>query len=172
MENAMGIDLSGLLKQYLGDEPIRTTEKAAEDFHQVAENAPPEVVGEGLSEVFRSDQTPPFGQMVGQLFGNADPQQRSGMLNQLVNSISPALLHSIGVGQQGDQGQAPAVTPDLASRLTPEQVQQLAEHAEQENPGVIDNMSRFYADHPGLVKTIGGAALAIAMAKIAEKMKS
>jgi hypothetical protein len=168
----MGIDLSGLLKQYLGDEPIRTTEKAADDYHQVAENAPPEVVGEGLSEVFRSDQTPPFGQMVGQLFGNADPQQRAGMLNQLVGSISPTLLQAIGLGQQGDQVQAPAVTPDVASRLTPEQVQQLADHAEQENPRVIDRMGRFYADHPGLVKTIGGAALTIAMAKIAEKIKS
>jgi hypothetical protein len=168
----MGIDLGGLLKQYLGDEPIRTTEKAAEDFHQVAENAPREVVGEGISEVFRSDQTPPFGQMVGQLFGNADSQQRSGMLNQLINSVSPALLQSIGALRSGDQGQAASVTPEQAAQLSPEQVQQLAADAEQQNPGIVDHMSRFYADHPDLVKTIGGAALAIAMAKIAEKIKS
>jgi hypothetical protein len=168
----MGFDLSGLLQQYLGDEPIRTSEKAAEDFHQVAAHTSPEVVGEGLAEVFRSDQTPPFGQMVGQLFGHADPQQRAGMLNQLVNSVGPELLESIGGIRQGEAGPAATITPEQAAQLTPEQVQQLAHHAEQQNPSIIDRMSRFYADHPGLVKTIGGAALSVAMAKIAERIKS
>jgi hypothetical protein len=31
-------------------------------------------------------------------------------------------------------------------------------------------MGRFYADHPTLVKTIGGAALAIALAKMKDSM--
>jgi hypothetical protein len=48
-------------------------------------------------------------------------------------------------------------------------VQQLAAHAEKADPSIIDKASSFYAEHPTLVKTLGGAALTIAMAKMAEK---
>ena len=34
--------------------------------------------------------------------------------------------------------------------------------------GVIDEVSRFYAQHSGLIKTLGGAAIAIALAKMKE----
>ena len=44
----------------------------------------------------------------------------------------------------------------------------IATHAEQHSPGIIDKMSGFYAQHPGLIKTLGGAALTIALAKMAE----
>jgi hypothetical protein len=64
------------------------------------------------------------------------------------------------------------LTPDQASQITPEQVQILANHAEQTNPGIIDQMSSFYAEHPTLVKTVGSAALAIALAKIAERSRA
>jgi hypothetical protein len=55
--------------------------------------------------------------------------------------------------------------------MTPEQVKQLAEQAEQENPSIVDRMGDFYAEHPTLVKTIGGAALAIVLGRVAEGMK-
>ena len=55
-----------------------------------------------------------------------------------------------------------------ASTLTPEQVQVIASHAEQSNPGIVDQLSGFYAKHPTLVKTLGSAALSIALAKMAE----
>jgi len=58
-----------------------------------------------------------------------------------------------------------------ATELTPEQVQQIANHAEQYNPSVVDQMSDFYAKHSGLVKTLGSAALTIALAKMANNMK-
>jgi hypothetical protein len=45
----------------------------------------------------------------------------------------------------------------------------LATKVEQHNPGVIDTMSGFYAQHPGLVRTLGTTALMIAMRKIAER---
>jgi hypothetical protein len=41
--------------------------------------------------------------------------------------------------------------------------------AEQKNPSVVERASEFYAQHPTLVKTIGGGALAIVLAKIAQK---
>jgi hypothetical protein len=51
-------------------------------------------------------------------------------------------------------------------------VQQIAAHAEQRNPSIIDKMGNFYAEHPGLVRTLGSAALTIALAKIANSMRS
>jgi hypothetical protein len=35
------------------------------------------VVGQGVADAFRSDQTPPFAQMMGRLFGQSSPQQRA-----------------------------------------------------------------------------------------------
>jgi hypothetical protein len=61
------------------------------------------------------------------------------------------------------------VNAEAAERVSPEAVQNLAQHAEQHNPSIIDVASNFYAEHPGLVKTLGGAALTIAMAKLAQK---
>lgn len=172
----MGFDLGGLLQQYLGGGTAPRAD-AADHFHQVAQNAPAEAVSAGLAAAFRSDQTPPFGQMVAQLFSQASPQQQAGMLNQLLGSLSPAALAALsGSGALADltgQGGAAAAsvsTQDVA-RVTPGQVQQIASHAEQHNPGIIDKMSGFYAEHPGLVKTLGGAALTIALAKIANGMK-
>src|ERR1700756_3953975 len=59
------------------------------DFQQVAKAAPPGVVAGGLSQAFRSDQTPPFPQMLATLFGQSDPNQRAGLLNRLRNSLDP-----------------------------------------------------------------------------------
>ena len=55
--------------------------------------------------------------------------------------------------------------------VTPEQVQELAARAEQENPGIIDQMSRFYAQNPTLVKSLGGAALAIALGQMSQRRR-
>ena len=45
-------------------------------------NAPPSALANGIASAFRSDQTPPFGQMVSHLFGQSDPQQRKGYRHQ------------------------------------------------------------------------------------------
>ena len=58
------------------------------------------------------------------------------------------------------------VTSEQASQVTPAQVTELAAHAEQVQPGVVDQVSRFYAEHSGLIKTLGGAALAITLASM------
>jgi translation elongation factor EF-1alpha len=44
----------------------------------------------------------------------------------------------------------------------------IAARAEEQHAGVIDEVSQFYAQHSGLIKTLGGAALAIALAKMKE----
>jgi hypothetical protein len=174
----MGFDLGNLLQQYAGSHPANP-DQAENDFEQVSQNAPRADLAQGVTEAFRSDQTPPFSQMVGQLFNNSDSGQRAGMLNQLLGSIGPGVLSSIAGGALGslfggqgnNQGAAPRVTPEQASTMTPEQVQQIAEKAQQENPGIMDRMGEFYAEHPQLVKGLGGAALAIALGRMAQGMR-
>jgi hypothetical protein len=175
----MAFDLSGILKQYMGGAPAPTSGTPADHFHDVAKNAPSEVVSDGLSEAFRSNQTPPFGQMVGDLFRNASPQQQAAMLNQLLGSLNPAVLSSVatslGLGRilgQQSGGSTATVSPQDAAKLDPQQVQEVASKAEQHDPTIIDKMSDFYAQHPGLVRTLGSAALTIALAKIANGMTS
>jgi hypothetical protein len=63
------------------------------------------------------------------------------------------------------------VSPEQANQVSPEQVQELAAKAEQQNPGVVERMGDFYAEHPTLVKAIGGAALAIALGHMAQGMQ-
>ena len=62
------------------------------------------------------------------------------------------------------------ITPAQASQLTPDQVQAVVEHAHQTNPGIADELAGFYAQHSGLIKTLGGAALAITMAKMKDQV--
>lgn len=163
--------ISSVLQEFTGG--AATPAAAEQRFDQVAQAVPPAQLSQGLSQAFRSDQTPPFPQMAAQLFGNSDPTQRAGMLNQILGSIGPGVLSSLAGGALGSlfgggQQATPQVTPEQASQMSPEQVRQLAEQAEQHNPGVVDRMSDFYAQHPTLVKSIGGAALAIALGHMAQ----
>jgi hypothetical protein len=164
----MGFDLGNLLQQYLGGaiDPAR----AEQDFPQAAQNAPRGAVAQGVTEALRSDQTPPFAQMVSQMFGRSDPQQRAGMLNQLLSNVSPAMLTALagGIGNLFGQNGQPQVTPEQAEKITPQQVEEIATTAEQQNPGIVDRIGGFYAEHPQLVQALGGAALAIVLGKIAQ----
>jgi len=189
----MAFDLGNLLQQYMGGAVGADTSRAADDFDRVTQEAPRETVAQGVTQALRSDQTPPFPQMVGQMFGQSNPNQQAGMLNQLIAAAGPSLLGMLagragggglgGLGGAGGLGglggmlggllnggndaQTPQLTPEQASQLSPEQVQEIAKKAEQENPGVVDRMGDFYAQHPNLVKGLGGAALAIALAHMA-----
>jgi hypothetical protein len=165
----MAFDLGNLLSQYLGG---GNQDRAADDFDRVAQNAPRATVAEGVANALRSDQTPPFPQVVSQLFGQSDAQGRAGMLNQLLGSVNPSLLGSIAGGAFGKLFGGGQVTPEQAAQVSPEQVRELAEQAEQQNPGIVERMSAFYAEHPTLVKAIGGAALALALGHVAQRMRS
>ena len=186
----MAFDLGSLLQQYVGG-AMPPANQVQEHYDQVSQNAGSDLLSRGLAAAFRSDATPPFGQMAGQLFGQSNPNQQAGMLNTMIAGMGPAVLGALlskaggggsgalaGLGGLGGllgsltgggaSTTPPQLTPAQASTLTPEQVQVIASHAEQANPGIVDQLSSFYAEHPTLVKTIGGAALSIALAKIAE----
>lgn len=175
----MAFDIGSLLQQYAGG---GTPPDNVEDhFDQVAQSASPEQMSQGLAAAFRSDSTPPFGQMVGQLFGGANSNQRAGMLTSLIAGMAPAVLSSLASGSSGSGlggmlgrmmrggGAAATVTPEQASQLTPADIEQVAHKAEQSDPSIVDRMSGFYAEHPQLVKGLGAAALAIAMGRMANR---
>lgn len=172
----MALDLGNLLQKYLNPSAAPSADASAH-FDQVAQHASPEVMGQGISDALRSDQTPPLGQMVSSIFSNANPQQQAGMLNQILSSLGPGALSSLGGGALGGLagalgGTRPQITPEQASQLSPQQVQDLANHAEKTSPDIFDKLGSFYAEHPQLVKTLGSAALTIALAKMANRMRS
>jgi hypothetical protein len=176
----MGLfNIGNILQQYTGANANPPPQQAEQDFDQIAQNSPHEHIAQGLSDAFRSDQTPPFGTMVGQLFSHGDTNQRTGMLNHLLSALGPSASALLGSGVGGSAmgsilnrftgQQPPQVTPEEANHFTPEHVQEIATHAEQANPGIVDQMSHFYAQNPTLVKALGGAALAIALGKMAQR---
>ncbi len=171
----MAFDLGNLLQQYIGGAGAGANNgKAADDFDQVAQNAPRASIAQGIASALRSDQTPPFPQMVSQLFGQSNPDQRAGMLNSLLGGAGGGLLGSVAGGALGKifGSNAPSkVTPEQAAQVSPEQVQELAEKAQQQNPGIVDRMSDFYAEHPTLIKAAGGAALAVALGYMANNIR-
>jgi hypothetical protein len=169
--------LMDILQQYTNNTGTSDSNSVHAHFDEVAGAAPTEVVGQGVADAFRSDNTPPFGQMVSQMFGQSNPQQQAGVLNQLLRSIGPGVLSTIAGGVLGrltapDNAGAAQVTPQQASQLTPQQVQTIATQAEKHDPTVLDKVGGFYAEHPQLVKTLGSAALAIALAGISNRMRS
>ncbi len=145
----MAFDLGSLLQPYIGGGTAPTRQRTEAHFDQAAQNAPADVLSNALSAMLHADQTPAFGQMAGQMFGQANPNQRAGMLNSMIASMGPAVPASLlnkggsGGGAAGGlgsllgrltgSGATPTITPDQASQLTPDQVQVIATHAEQAN---------------------------------------
>jgi hypothetical protein len=172
--------LNGVLQQYNGAQAAQSPANVNDDFDQFAQAAPPSAVADGLSAAFRSEQTPPFGQMIGQLFGQSNGTQRASILNTLIAALGPTIVSQVlaraGGGASGLAGILGGgqreVTPEEAAQVPPEAVQQVADAAEQRDPSVIDTISNVYAQHPTLIKTLGAAALTIALANIASRQNS
>jgi hypothetical protein len=164
--------IGGLLEQYAGGAvPAGNVE---EHFDQVAQNVPSSSLATGMAAAIRSGDTPPFAQIASQLFSNGNGGQQASMLNTLMASAGPELLQSflgnnagsaIGSLLQGGQTQ---VTPEQAASIPPEEVQALAEHVHQGNPSVIDNVSAVFSEHPALFKSLGAAAMALAVQHISQ----
>lgn len=169
--------LMDILQHYANPGAAGDPQAVPAHFDEVARSAPTDAVGGGVAEAFRSDRTPPFQQLVAQLFGRSSPQQRAGVLEHLLSSVAPGALAGLGGGAfakmlgQGNAA-APQVSPAQAAQVTPEQVDQLAAQAQQHDPGVMEKIGAYYAAHPDLVKTLGTAALTVALASIAGRMRS
>lgn len=142
------------------------------DFNQIAHEAAPDALQDGIAEAFRSDDTPPFEQMVAQLFEHSEPNVRAGLLDNLLAGLGPAAIggSSGGLADVWRRYAAGArVSPERTASIDPLEVQEVARHARRQNPGVLERVSRFYAHHPELVRRLGGVAMGIALSKIARR---
>ncbi|MDF2439691.1 MAG: hypothetical protein JWN98_675 [Abditibacteriota bacterium] len=235
--------ISGLLQQYAGSPDTSQSashhasqnsphpsnarspyppDTVEDDFDQVARAAPSHALSSGLADAFRSPQTPPFPQMLAQLFNQSNGQQRANLVNTLLGAAGPNALSQIanrsGAASAataptitsptasahaaashaaashpaaGTASSPPAaswvdedtpgtsvaaispttpVTPAQAQQLPAQWVEEVATHAEQENPSIIEHISDFYAEQPALVKTLGGMALAVALARMSNSL--
>ncbi len=171
-------ELQSVLTQYVAGNASapQNAQDVEQHFGQVAAAAPQSSVAEGLAAAFRSNQTPPFGEMVSSLFSQSNGDQKAGLLNQLIASMPPGAVQSLlGSGAVSGtlasllQSGGANITPEQAQQISPEAVQQLAASAEKHDPSIIDTASQFYAQHSTLVKTLGGAAMTLALSHIAER---
>src|SRR5262245_43415991 len=106
-----------ILQRYSGQGggTAAAAEDPRQDFQQVTQAAPPNVVASGISQAFRSDQTPPFPKMLANLFSHSDPNQRAGVLNQLLNSVGPGTLTALpGLASLSSLFRGGSVTPEQA----------------------------------------------------------
>jgi hypothetical protein len=169
--------LQGLLDQYTSAavSGARGADPAAveRDFDQVSRETPADDLSEGLAAAFRSDQTPPFPEMLSSLFGRSSGTQRAGIVQTLLAALGPTVLAQIlgkrGLGGVLGGGRPDQISPEVAAQVPPDAIKEAAEQAERKDPSIIDRLSRAYAEQPQLVKTLGAAALAIAMARLAQR---
>ncbi len=160
--------IGSMLQQYTGG-GAGNTANAEQDFQQVAQHAPSSALAPGLADAFRSDKTPPFGQMVSSMFGQSNGEQRAGILNQLLGSLGPAALSGGLLSGLSGLTHGSTVTPEQAQQISPAAVQGLAEHAQQNDPSIVDRAGEFYAQHPTLVQGLGAGALAMIMSRIPQR---
>jgi hypothetical protein len=189
-------EMGDVLSRYDNPNPTQAPGTVDRDYDLFAQNAPPAAISEGLSAAFRSEHTPEFPQMASQLFGRASGSQKSAMLNMLLATVGPMVLQQILARRQRDPaspttqrsgggglggglgdilgnilkgGGSPKVTPDVADQIPTDVVEEVAREAEKKDPSIIDRVSDIYAQQPQLLKVLGGAALAIALGRMAQK---
>lgn len=176
--------LGGVLDRYADPNMQREPDGVNDDYDRFTQAAPPEAVADGLAAAFRSDRTPPFPQMASQMFGRAGGAQRANILNMLLATVGPMVVQQILARRHGGPssgrgggvlgqilrgGGAPQVTPEVAEQLDAKDVEEIATAAEKKDPSIIEKVSQIYAQQPQLVKMLGGAALAIALGKMAQR---
>lgn len=176
-------ELGNILQQYNGVQPNQPPETVEDDFDQFTQAAPQGAVADGLAAAFRDDRTPPFPNMLGQIFNQSNGQQRASILNTLLAALGPTILSQVlgraGGGAGGGglggilggilNGGQTEVTPEQAEQIPAEAIEQVAAEAEKKDPSIIDRVSDIYSSQPTLIKVLGGAALAVALSKIAQR---
>jgi hypothetical protein len=173
-ENAMG--LMDVLGQY-SRQPYQPPPHVIEDFDQVAREVPAEELEDGLVEAFDADETPPFEEMVGQLYDRSDDDTRAGLLNEILGSLPGGIAGGLAGGALGGflqrfgQGAQPPISPRDVRDIPAREVEIAAREAAQRNPGILKRVGRYYARHPQLVQVLGQAALGILMRNVARRRR-
>jgi len=139
-------------------------------FDEAAKNVSHGTLAEGLAHTFNSPETPPFEQMLAGLFRQSNPDQKAGVLNQVLGTLGSGqasqILASLGFDGAAGAVAGGGVAPQQAQEVPPQAVEELAKRAAAKNPSIVDQAAGFYAQHPALVKTIGAGALAFLMSRI------
>ena len=165
--------ITDLLQRYSGATSENAPASVNEDFGQVAQTVPSDHLASGLSHAFDSDRIPPFENMLASLFGASNGDQKAGILNQLLGSVGPAALSGGLLGgiskYLGSGPSSETITPQQAQQISPEEVQELAKNAKQQDPSIVDRASTFYAQHPTLVQALGAGALAMIMSHMSNR---
>ncbi len=170
-------EVANVLQNYAQtDQKPQGEEDVASHYHAVAQAAPPSDLVSGLAAMFHSDQTPPFAQMIGQLFSNSNGAQRANLLNTLLSSgaasgILSQLSQTAGISLPAGMGSTTPITPEAAAQIPPSAVEAAAAQAHAQDPSIIDRVSELYAQHPTLVKTLGAAAMTIALSHFANQRR-
>ena len=102
------------------------------------------------------------GSMLGGLLGGGGGL--AGMLGGLLGGGGASALEGMLSGKQ-------QVTPEVAAQVPDSVVEKLAHQAAEQDPGIMGRLSEIYSNHPTLIKTLGGAALTIAMSKMADRSR-
>jgi hypothetical protein len=109
------------------------------------------------------------------LFGRSNSAQKTNVLNTLIATLGPALVSQL-LAKHGSHDAAKEVEagaariPSAVAEQIPEKsIEAVAAEAEKRDPSIVDRVSKFYADQPALIKTLGGLALTVAMAKVAQR---
>lgn len=135
---------------------------------EIVRDAPRDTVREGLREAFDAGDTPSMGEQVGQMFGQSSNQQQAGLINQVIQALGPAAAAALagGVLQKVMKPGEPQVDADAVAQLSPTEVTQVVNEAQQQQPELSQRLSEFYADNSGLIKALGGVALLAAAIKM------
>jgi len=161
--------LTNLLERYAsGQQPPQGD--VQQHFEQAAQAVPPGSLADALATAFRSSETPPFEQMISQLFTHSNPDQKAGVLNQLLGVLPSGMLSSILPGLGLGTG-TKEVTAEDAARVSPQYVENVAKQAQQHDPTIVERASQFYAQHPTVVKMLGAAALTTVMTHLANNQR-
>ena len=166
------MNLVDILKQYSSP-----TAPASGDvfghFDAVAQQAPAASLGSGIAAALRSNATPSFAQTITNLFGQSNPEQKAGVLNEMMQVLGAAGLANAGGALSRILGATPSgpITPTQAAQVPPSDVTGLAASAQQHDDSIVDRIGSFYAQHPTLVKTLGVAALGMVMSHMNQQQR-
>ncbi|MDP9087571.1 MAG: hypothetical protein M3O26_02365 [Pseudomonadota bacterium] len=144
-------------------------------FDTVAQQSSPKELGSGIAAALRSDATPSLGETIGNLFGQSNPEQKAGVLNEIIQSMGATGLATAGGGilgrilGSGTQSPSTPITPAQAAQVSPSEAGTLAATAHQQDSSIVDRLGSFYAQHPTLVKTLGVAALGAVMSHMSQR---
>jgi len=168
--------LMDILKQYSpsGAPPDRDVNG---HFDSVTQEADSTQLGSGIAAALRSDTTPSFGQTIGNLFGQSNPEQKAGVLNEILQSLGTAGIASAGGGilsriLGSNASTSAPITAAQAAQISPTDMSTIAATAQQHDDSIVDRVGSFYAQHPTLVKTLGVAALGAVMSHMSQLQRA